>query len=66
VAERHALEGVDDLALRALFTQLGLEILVHDRTYDARFPLTRLLYRVFRRRSSFHFVVRRHESDLRS
>jgi SAM-dependent methyltransferase len=62
-AERHALGGIDDDALRALFERLGLEVVVHDRTYDARFGLTRALYRALRRPSSFHFLVRRPAAD---
>ncbi|MBD0291106.1 MAG: class I SAM-dependent methyltransferase, partial [Thermoleophilia bacterium] len=44
-AERHALEGVDDLAIRGTFETAGLEILVHGREYEGRFALTRLLFR---------------------
>ena len=58
-AELHALEGIDDFALRALFERLGLEIVAHERTYEGRFGVTRAVYRALDRPSSFHFLVRR-------
>jgi ubiquinone/menaquinone biosynthesis C-methylase UbiE len=59
LAERHALHGVDDLELRDLFESAGLDVIVHERTHDGRFALTRGLWRLLRHPSSFHFLVRR-------
>lgn len=58
-AERHALDGIDDLHLRDAFRADGLDVLVHDRYYEGRFGVTRLAYRLLRQPSSFHFLVRR-------
>lgn len=58
-AELHALDGIDDVALRKLFERLGLDVVVQERTYEARFGVTRAIYRAAGRPSSFHFLVRR-------
>jgi 2-polyprenyl-3-methyl-5-hydroxy-6-metoxy-1,4-benzoquinol methylase len=59
LAERHALDGIDDVALARRLRSHRLEVLVHGRAYDGRFALTRVLYRILRQPSSFHLVVRR-------
>jgi ubiquinone/menaquinone biosynthesis C-methylase UbiE len=59
LAERHALQGVDDLALRQLFEARGLEVLVHDRLHEGRFLITRAASQLLREPSAFRFVVRR-------
>ena len=56
-AERHALAGIDDARVHRLFERLGLDVRVHERTYEARFGITRALYRLLRRTSSFHFIA---------
>lgn len=58
-AEIHALNGIDDDSLRRMFEDMGLEIVVHERTCEGRFRLTRGIYRLLRMPSSFHFVARR-------
>jgi SAM-dependent methyltransferase len=58
-AERHALAGIDDLALRRDLSAAGLEVLVHERLYEARLGVLRLLLRVMRRPSAFRLLLRR-------
>jgi 2-polyprenyl-3-methyl-5-hydroxy-6-metoxy-1,4-benzoquinol methylase len=56
-AERHALAGIDDLALRDGLERVGLEVIVHDRLCDARLAAVRLLLRLLRRPSAFRLLV---------
>ncbi|MGA2319522.1 MAG: class I SAM-dependent methyltransferase [Solirubrobacteraceae bacterium] len=58
LAERHALSGIDDVALAQDLEKHGLEIILHEREYDARFALTRRILRLLSLPSSFSFVVR--------
>ena len=58
-AEKHALSGIDDVALRGQLVARGLRILSHERPYEARFAVTRLLVRLLREPTSFDLVVRR-------
>jgi SAM-dependent methyltransferase len=58
-AERHALAGLDDDALRARLEAGGLEILVHDRRADARFAVTRAAQRLLREPSAFALLARK-------
>jgi ubiquinone/menaquinone biosynthesis C-methylase UbiE len=58
-AERHALAGLDDAALRARLEAAGLEVLVHDRRADARFALVRAAQRLLREPSGFALLARR-------
>lgn len=56
-AERHALHGVDDLALRRTFEATGLRVLSHQRRCEGRFRLTRLAFKLLRQPSAFDFIV---------
>jgi len=59
VAERHALTGIDDTALAKHFEDSGLEVILHERSYEARFAAMRGLLRLLARPTGFAFVVRR-------
>jgi SAM-dependent methyltransferase len=59
IAERHALSGIDDLALAKHFEGYGLEVLLHEREFEARFFLVRMALRLLAEPSTFSFVVRR-------
>lgn len=59
LAERHALGGIDDRALRGTLQDAGLDIVVHERCYEARLLIVRVLLRLLRRPSSFRFLAQR-------
>ncbi len=59
LAERHALSGIDDVALAKRLEEQGLEILLHEREFEARFPLVRMALRLLAQPSAFSFVARR-------
>jgi ubiquinone/menaquinone biosynthesis C-methylase UbiE len=59
IAERYAIEGIDDLALRRRLEARGLQVAVHRRYYDARLAAIRWLFRLLRRPSAFHFVIQK-------
>jgi len=59
LAERHALGGIDDLALRRTLEVAGLDVLVHERCYEARLLIVRLVLRLLRSHSSFRFLAQR-------
>jgi SAM-dependent methyltransferase len=59
MAERYAIEGIDDLVLRRRLEERGLEVCVHRRYYDARLSVIRWLFRLIRRPPAFHLVVKR-------
>jgi ubiquinone/menaquinone biosynthesis C-methylase UbiE len=59
IAERHALTGIDDIALAGHFEAGGMEIILHERSYEARFAAMRGLLRLLARPTAFAFVVRR-------
>jgi ubiquinone/menaquinone biosynthesis C-methylase UbiE len=59
LAERHALTGIDDIALAKRFEAKGLEIILHERSYEARFSIMRGLLRLLASPTAFAFVVRR-------
>ncbi len=59
LAERHALAGLDDLALRERLERTGLEILLHERCHDARFAVTRAAARLLREPTAFALLARR-------
>lgn len=59
LAERHALTGIDDIALAKDFEDGGLEVILHERSYEARFAAMRGLLRLLARPTAFAFVVRR-------
>lgn len=61
-AERHALGGIDDVALGETLRRSGLAVLVHERWYEGRFALTRFVYRLLREPSSFHFLAKAAET----
>jgi hypothetical protein len=57
MAERHALLGLDDLAIQRAFVALGWRIVEHNRTYEGRFRTTRLVFQALGQPSSFSFIV---------
>ena len=59
LAERHALSGIDDVALAGHLEEKGLEILLHERTFDARLSVVRGLLRLLSRPTGFSLIVRR-------
>jgi ubiquinone/menaquinone biosynthesis C-methylase UbiE len=59
MAERHALSGIDDIALAKRLEEHGLEILLHEREFEARFALVRMVLRLLAQPSAFSFVARR-------
>lgn len=59
LAERHALGGIDDLRLRRTFQSAGLDIIVHERCYEARLLPVRILLRLLHTPSSFRFLAQR-------
>jgi SAM-dependent methyltransferase len=63
MAERHALVGLDDMAIRARFARRGWRILDHDRRYEGRFRITRIVFRVLHQYSSFSFIVQAPHPD---
>lgn len=64
MAERHALVGLDDVAIRASFARRGWRIVEHDRRYEGRFRVTRLIFRVLHQHSSFSFIVQAPLADM--
>ncbi len=58
-AERHALSGIDDIALARYLEEHGVEIVLHGREFDARFSVMRMLLRLLTQPSSFSLIVRR-------
>jgi SAM-dependent methyltransferase len=58
LAERYALAGVDDRGLAGLAVDRNWQILRHARFYEARFRLSRLIFRAARQASSFSLVLR--------
>jgi SAM-dependent methyltransferase len=59
LAERHALRGLRDLEVAETLREAGLEILKHDRFYEARYRWVVAAFRVLHRPSSFSIVARR-------
>jgi ubiquinone/menaquinone biosynthesis C-methylase UbiE len=59
MAERHALSGIDDLALRWLLEDRGFEIVVHERLPEARMAPMRALLRISGRDGAFRLIARR-------
>jgi SAM-dependent methyltransferase len=59
LAERHALSGIDDLALRRLLEDRGFEIVLHERRPEARMTATRGLLRLSGRDGVFRLIARR-------
>jgi hypothetical protein len=58
-AERHALSGIDDFALRRRLEDRRLTVLVHERFVDSRLALVRLVLRIARRPSAFRLLAQR-------
>lgn len=58
LAERHALTGIDDIALAERLRARGATVLEHGRYFEGRFALTRALFSALRIPSSFHLMVR--------
>jgi SAM-dependent methyltransferase len=61
-AERHALIGIDDLALTRRLKALGHDVIEHGRYFEGRFALTRWMFRALRIPSAFVLIVRARES----
>jgi ubiquinone/menaquinone biosynthesis C-methylase UbiE len=59
MAERHALTGIDDIALATRLEEKGMEIILHERSYEARLWAIRMLLQALGRPTAFAFVVRR-------
>jgi SAM-dependent methyltransferase len=59
IAERHALSGVDDLALVRAIEAKGAEVVAHPRYQNARFRLIRALVRATGQATSFSLIVRK-------
>ena len=57
MAERHALLGLDDIAIQRTFVALGWKIVEHDRRHEGRFRITRLIFQALHQPSSFSFIV---------
>jgi ubiquinone/menaquinone biosynthesis C-methylase UbiE len=62
LAERHANDGIDDIALRRRLESSGMRTLVHDRYVEARLAPIRVLLRQMRRASHFHLLVQKRSS----
>lgn len=59
LAEKHALEGVDDAAIVARLEAGGAEIVEHRRYACQRYRLTERIIRALRRSTTFHLIARR-------
>jgi len=59
IAEKHALEGVDDAAIVARLEAGGAEIVEHRRYACQRYRLTERIIRALRRSTTFHLIARR-------
>ena len=59
LAEKHALEGVDDPSIVAALEADGIEILEHRRYACQRYRLTERIIRATRRATTFHLIARR-------
>jgi ubiquinone/menaquinone biosynthesis C-methylase UbiE len=57
MAERHALAGLDDMAIQRAFVEDGWSIVEHERRYEGRFQITRLIFHLLRQRSSFSLIA---------
>jgi SAM-dependent methyltransferase len=58
LAEVHAVDGLDDGALREVIERLGAEVISHQRTFDARLRPIGRLQRRLGRPSAFSLLVR--------
>jgi ubiquinone/menaquinone biosynthesis C-methylase UbiE len=63
IAERHALSGIDDLALAKHLEERGLEFVLHKREFEGHFFITRAILRLLGEPSAFSFVARRPRAD---
>jgi 2-polyprenyl-3-methyl-5-hydroxy-6-metoxy-1,4-benzoquinol methylase len=59
LAEKHALDGVDEGAVVARLQEAGAEIVAHERYASQRYRLTELLFRALRRTTTFHLIARK-------
>ena len=59
LAERYAISGIDDGALRRLLEERRFEVLEHERVPEARLALVRALRRLLDRPESFHLIARK-------
>ena len=59
IAERHALSGVDDIALERALVQRGAEVVAHPRYEGGRFAFIRALVRRIGQASAFSLIVRK-------
>lgn len=59
IAEKHALEGVDDLRIVAALEDAGIEILEHRRYACQRYRITERIIRATRRSTTFHLIARK-------
>ena len=63
IAERHAMTGLDDGALRARVEAAGLQTFHHDRLYDARYRWIVSASRRLGQATHFSFVFRRPQDE---
>ena len=59
LAEKHALEGVDDERIVTALCAAGLEVVEHRRYPCQRYRITERLIRAARRTTTFHLIVRK-------
>jgi ubiquinone/menaquinone biosynthesis C-methylase UbiE len=59
MAERHAYTGIDDYELVAAAGRSGLQVIIHERSCDARLAVVRFALRRLDWPSSFHLVLQR-------
>lgn len=59
IAERHAITGLDDDALRCQAELEGLRVIIHDRFFEGRFLITRAIYRLARQPTTFSIALQR-------
>ena len=63
LAERHAYDGIDDVAMRRHLESRGMRTLIHERYVDARLAPTRAVLRRLGRPSYFHLLVQNQTSS---
>jgi SAM-dependent methyltransferase len=59
LAERHAMHGLDDSAIAQAMAATGMEIVSHERLFDARYALLRRVLAAIGSPTAFSFIFRR-------
>jgi len=57
MAERHAVDGLDDRAIASAFSEHGWTLVAHGRRFEGRFRVTRAVFRALGRHSSFSLLA---------